>query len=48
MTKREHVLACLARKSDRAPVSFWRHAPEVDHTARGLPDAMLPFHRRFD
>ncbi|MBI2155844.1 MAG: uroporphyrinogen decarboxylase [Candidatus Rokubacteria bacterium] len=49
MTKRERVLAAVARGPvDRAPVAFWRHAPEVDHTARGLADAMLAFHRRFD
>lgn len=49
MTKRERVFAALARKSvDRPPVAFWRHAPDVDHTAKGLADAMLAFHRRFD
>ena len=49
MTKRERVLAALARAPvDRAPVAFWRHAPEVDHTAKGLAEAMLAFHRRFD
>jgi uroporphyrinogen decarboxylase len=49
MTKRERVLAALARTPvDRAPVTFWRHAPEVDHTAKGLAEAMLAFHRRFD
>jgi uroporphyrinogen decarboxylase len=49
MTKRERVLATLARQPvDRPPVSFWRHVPELDHTARGLADAMLAFHRRWD
>ncbi len=49
MTKRERVFAALARKPpDRPPVAFWRHAPEVDHTAAGLAGAMLAFHRRFD
>ena len=49
MTKRERVLAALGRKPvDRAPVSFWRHAPELDHTSRGLADAMLAFQRRWD
>src|SRR3990172_2862782 len=49
MTKRERVFAALARAPvDRPPVAFWRHAPDVDHTARGLADAMLAFHRRFD
>src|SRR5262245_28672292 len=49
MTKRERILATLARQPvDRPPVSFWRHAPAVDHTARGLADAMLAFHRRWD
>ena len=49
MTKRERVLAVLDRRPvDRPPVAFWRHAPDVDHTAKGLADAMLAFHRRFD
>jgi uroporphyrinogen decarboxylase len=49
MTKRERVLAALARAPvDRAPVAFWRHAPHVDHTATGLAETMLAFHRRFD
>jgi len=49
MTKRERILAALGRKPvDRLPVAFWRHVPEVDHTARGLADAMLAFQRRWD
>ena len=49
MTKRERILAALGRKPvDRAPVAFWRHVPEVDHTARGLAGAMLAFQRRWD
>ena len=49
MTKRERVLATLGRKPvDRLPVSFWRHVPDVDHTARGLAEAMLAFQRRWD
>ncbi len=49
MTKRERVLAAAARRPvDRPPVAFWRHAPDVDHTAQGLADAMLAFHRRWD
>jgi uroporphyrinogen decarboxylase len=49
VTKRERVAAALARQPvDRPPVAFWRHAPDVDHTANGLADAMLAFHRRFD
>ena len=49
MTKRERATAALARQPvDRPPVAFWRHVPEVDHTARGLAEAMLAFHRRFD
>ncbi len=49
MTKRERVAAALGRKMvDRPPVSFWRHAPDVDHTARGLAGAMLDFQRRWD
>ncbi|HUO65831.1 MAG TPA: uroporphyrinogen decarboxylase family protein [Terriglobales bacterium] len=49
MTKRERVLAVLGRKPvDRLPVAFWRHVPEVDHTARGLAEAMLAFQRRWD
>jgi uroporphyrinogen decarboxylase len=49
MTKRERVLAALARRpTDRQPVAFWRHVPEVDHTAEGLAEAMLAFHRRWD
>jgi uroporphyrinogen decarboxylase len=49
MTKRERVADALARQPvDRPPICFWRHAPDVDHTARGLADAMLAFHRRWD
>jgi uroporphyrinogen decarboxylase len=49
MTKRERVLAALGRRPvDRPPVAFWRHVPEVDHTARGLADAMLAFQRTWD
>ena len=49
MTKRERIAAALARQPvDRPPVAFWRHVPDVDHTARGLADAMLAFHRRWD
>jgi uroporphyrinogen decarboxylase len=49
MTKRDRVLAALARRPmDRPPVAFWRHVPEVDHTAAGLATAMLDFHRRWD
>jgi len=49
MTKRERVLAAVARRPvDRPPVAFWRHVPDVDHTADGLAAAMLDFHRRWD
>jgi uroporphyrinogen decarboxylase len=49
MTKRERVLAAVSRRPvDRPPVAFWRHAPDVDHTAEGLAEAMLAFHRRWD
>jgi uroporphyrinogen decarboxylase len=49
MTKRERLLAAVARGPvDRPPVAFWRHAPDVDHTAQGLADAMLAFQRRWD
>src|SRR5215831_9362681 len=49
MTKRERIQATLGRKPvDRLPVAFWRHVPDVDHTARGLADAMLAFQRRWD
>ncbi|HEY4659145.1 MAG TPA: uroporphyrinogen decarboxylase family protein [Gemmatimonadaceae bacterium] len=49
MTKRERIEAARSRKPvDHPPVAAWRHAPEVDHTAAGLADAMLAFHRRWD
>ena len=49
LTKRARVAAALARQPvDRPPVSFWHHVPEVDHTARGLAEAMLSFQRRWD
>ena len=49
MTKRDRVLATLARQPvDRPAVAFWRHVPDVDHTAPGLANAMLDFHRRWD
>jgi hypothetical protein len=49
MTKRARIAAAIAGQPvDRVPVAFWRHVPEVDHTAKGLADAMLAFHRRWD
>jgi uroporphyrinogen decarboxylase len=49
MTKRERVLAAVARKPvDRPPVSFWRHAPAIDHDARQLAVTMLAFQARWD
>ncbi len=49
MDKRERVMAALSRKPvDRPPLSFWRHVPDVDHTAPGLAEAMLAFQRRWD
>jgi uroporphyrinogen decarboxylase len=49
MTKRERVLATLARRPvDRPAVAFWRHVPDVDHTADGLARAMLDFHHTWD
>jgi uroporphyrinogen decarboxylase len=49
MEKRERVLAAIRRGPvDRPPVSFWRHVPEVDHTAAGLARAMLTFQRQWD
>jgi uroporphyrinogen decarboxylase len=49
MTKSDRIAATLARRPvDRPAVAFWRHAPDVDHTAPGLADAMLAFHRRWD
>jgi uroporphyrinogen decarboxylase len=49
MDKRDRVLAALSRKPvDRPPLSFWRHVPDVDHTAPGLAEAMLAFQRRWD
>src|SRR5262249_56385161 len=49
MAKRERVLSATRRAPvDRPPVSFWRHVPEVDHTAAGLAEAMLAFQRRWD
>ena len=49
MTKRERVLSAARRGPvDRPPVSFWRHVPDVDHTAVGLAEAMLAFQRKWD
>ena len=49
MTKRERVQAALHRRPlDRPPVAFWQHVPHLDHTARGLADAMLAWQRRWD
>ena len=40
MTKRERVLAALKRLPvDRPPVAFWRHVPDLDHTAQGWAGA---------
>src|SRR5690348_2286229 len=49
MTKTERVRAAIERRAvDRPAVAFWRHVPDVDHTAQGLADAMLAFHRTWD
>ncbi|MGH7354912.1 MAG: uroporphyrinogen decarboxylase family protein, partial [Candidatus Rokuibacteriota bacterium] len=49
MSKRERIAAALAGAPvDRTPIAFWRHVPEVDHRAKGLADAMLAFHHRWD
>jgi uroporphyrinogen decarboxylase len=49
MDKRARVMAALRRQPvDRPPVSFWRHVPDLDHTAAGLAEAMLAFQRRWD
>ena len=49
MDKRSRVMAALRREPvDRPPVSFWRHVPDVDHTAPGLARAMLAFQQRWD
>src|SRR5262249_33909638 len=49
ITKRQRVLAAIGREPvDRPPVAFWRHVPDVDHTADGLAGAMLDFQRRWD
>ena len=49
MTKRERIHAALHRRPvDRPPVAFWQHVPYLDHTARGLADAMLEWQRRWD
>src|SRR5712692_5575359 len=49
MTKREHIHEVLHRQPvDRLPVAFWQHVPHLDHTARGLADAMLAWQRRWD
>ena len=49
LSKRARVEAACARAAvDRPPVAFWRHVPDVDHTADGLAEAMLTFHRRWD
>lgn len=49
MTKRERLLAAVeGRPTDRTPVSFWRHFPEVDHDQELLAGAMIDFQGRFD
>jgi uroporphyrinogen decarboxylase len=49
MTKRERIAAALrAKPVDRPPISFWRHAPAIDHDPRLLAETVLAFHRRFD
>ena len=49
MTKRARIAAAITGQPvDRVPVAFWRHAPDVDHRAKGLAEAMLAFHHRWD
>ena len=35
-------------KTDRLPVSFWRHFYDKESTAQGLADAMLAFQKKYD
>ncbi len=49
MTKAERIQAALVRKAvDRAPVSFWRHFPDLDEDPVALAEALLAFHTRHD
>ncbi len=48
MTKLERVQATLKREpTDRPPYAFWRHFPDVDHSAAALAQATLRFHERY-
>lgn len=49
MTRRERLLAAAeGRATDRTPISFWRHFPEIDGDPKLLAEAMVDFQRRFD
>jgi len=49
MTKQERIMAVIQKKeTDRTPVSFWWHYPEVDGNAKLLAEAIISDHRAFD
>jgi len=44
MTRRDRIRKTLAgEKTDRPPMSFWRHFYDREGTAKDLADAMLEF-----
>lgn len=49
MTKHERIMAVIQRKeTDRTPVSFWWHYPELDENAKMLAEAIISDHLTFD
>jgi uroporphyrinogen decarboxylase len=49
MTHRERITAALrGEKTDRRPVTFWRHFFHKEHHAEGTIDAMSAWQKRFD
>lgn len=49
MTKNERIMAVIQKKeTDRTPVSFWWHYPEVDENPKLLAEAIINDHLAFD
>lgn len=49
LSRVERLQACLAgERSDRSPVSLWRHFPVDDQTPEGLAAAVISFQETFD
>ena len=49
MTRRERIRKTIqGERTDRPPMSFWRHFYDREGSAKDLAEAMLEFQRKYD